>query len=33
MRMERDGAGKLTPSPGYTDVCPPGIMNVAKCGC
>ena len=31
-RWERNGAGKLTPSLRYTEVCPPGIINVAKCG-
>ena len=29
---ERDGAGKLTPSLGYTEVFPPGTKNVSKCG-
>ena len=29
----RDGDGYLTPSPGYTEVCPPSILTVASCGC
>ena len=33
LRWEGDGAGKLTPSPGYTEVCPPSILRVTKCGC
>ena len=28
-----DGDGYLTPSPGYSGVCPPSILTVVSCGC